>query len=100
MDRHGLHSAMLLGDGPHRSTMRISHQICSTPKACQTYHRGCAILAVMLQLHGRQLSHLTDDELHAEICHAESLLLRAVCTFVEDESLMSFVRGTSSTRLI
>lgn len=33
------------------------------------------------------------DEIHAELCYAECLLLRAVLTFVEDENLMSFVKG-------
>ncbi len=35
----------------------------------------------------------TDQELHAELCHAECLLLRAALTLCEDETLVSFVRA-------
>ncbi|XP_025408940.1 tetratricopeptide repeat protein 39B-like isoform X2 [Sipha flava] len=33
------------------------------------------------------------DELHAELCFAEALLLRALLTFIEDETLVSFIRA-------
>lgn len=33
------------------------------------------------------------DQVHAELCYAESVLLKAVLTFGEDETLMSFVKG-------
>eukprot|EP00123_Amoebidium_parasiticum_P014587 comp22566_c0_seq5/m.34396 comp22566_c0_seq5/g.34396 ORF comp22566_c0_seq5/g.34396 comp22566_c0_seq5/m.34396 type:complete len:179 (-) comp22566_c0_seq5:89-625(-) len=42
---------------------------------------------------GSQLGSMREDELQAEICHAESLLLRALCTFVEDESMVAFIKG-------
>ncbi|XP_015599667.1 tetratricopeptide repeat protein 39B [Cephus cinctus] len=35
----------------------------------------------------------TIDEVHAELCYAESLLLKAMLTFVEDETLVSFVKA-------
>jgi len=35
----------------------------------------------------------TEEQIHAELCYAESLLLKAVLTFTEDENLVSFVRG-------
>ncbi|XP_037094814.1 tetratricopeptide repeat protein 39B-like isoform X2 [Pollicipes pollicipes] len=35
----------------------------------------------------------TEEEAHAELCYAECLLLRAVLNFVEDETLISLVRG-------
>ncbi len=33
------------------------------------------------------------EQIHAELCYAESMLLKAVLTFTEDETLMSFVKG-------
>jgi len=33
------------------------------------------------------------DELHAELCFAEALLLKALLTFIEDETLVSFIRA-------
>ncbi|XP_046440648.1 tetratricopeptide repeat protein 39B-like [Daphnia pulex] len=35
----------------------------------------------------------TEEQIHAELCFAESMLLKAVLTFTEDETLMSFVKG-------
>ncbi|XP_020284441.1 tetratricopeptide repeat protein 39B-like [Pseudomyrmex gracilis] len=35
----------------------------------------------------------TNEEVHAELCYAESLLLKSMLTFVEDETLVSFVKA-------
>lgn len=35
----------------------------------------------------------TEDEVHAELCYAECLLLRAMLTFMEDETLGSFIKA-------
>ncbi|XP_077269828.1 tetratricopeptide repeat protein 39B [Temnothorax americanus] len=35
----------------------------------------------------------TIEEVHAELCYAESLLLKSMLTFVEDETLISFVKA-------
>lgn len=43
-------------------------------------------------------SQLTDLESHAELCSAEALLLRAVLTFIEDETLSSLIRGSFKIR--
>lgn len=40
----------------------------------------------------------TEIELHAELCHAECLLLKAVLTFHEDETLVSFVKAGLKVR--
>ncbi|XP_063396738.1 tetratricopeptide repeat protein 39B-like isoform X1 [Mytilus trossulus] len=42
---------------------------------------------------GMKPSLLKEDEIHAELCYAECLLLRALLTFVQDENLISFVKG-------
>jgi Protein of unknown function (DUF3808) len=33
------------------------------------------------------------EEVHAELCYAEALLLKSVLTFIEDETLVSFIRA-------
>ncbi len=40
----------------------------------------------------------TEEELHAEICYGECLLLKACLTFCEDETLVSFVRAGLKVR--
>lgn len=37
-------------------------------------------------------------EVHAELCSAEALLLRALLTFVEDETLSSLIKGGMKIR--
>ena len=38
------------------------------------------------------------EEVHAEICYAECLIMRALLTFVQDENLISFVKGGLKVR--
>jgi hypothetical protein len=33
------------------------------------------------------------EEIHAELCYAEALLLKSMLTFVEDETLVSFIKA-------
>ena len=40
----------------------------------------------------------TELELHAELCYAECLLLKAALTFCEDETLVSFVKAGLKVR--
>ena len=40
----------------------------------------------------------TDNEVHAELCFAEVLLLKAVLTLCEDETLVSFVKAGLKVR--
>lgn len=40
----------------------------------------------------------TDNEVHAELCYAEVLLLKAVLTLCEDETLVSFVKAGLKVR--
>ncbi|KAK6468863.1 tetratricopeptide repeat protein 39A-like [Huso huso] len=40
----------------------------------------------------------TEDELHAEACYAECLLQRAALTFLQDESMVSFLKGGMKVR--
>uniref|UniRef100_A0A1B6HRS6 Tetratricopeptide repeat protein 39B n=1 Tax=Homalodisca liturata TaxID=320908 RepID=A0A1B6HRS6_9HEMI len=37
--------------------------------------------------------HYTPEAIHAELCYAESLLLKSMLTFIEDESLVNFIKG-------
>lgn len=35
----------------------------------------------------------SEEEAHAELCHAECLLLKSMLTFMEDETLSSFIKA-------
>ncbi|CAF4346868.1 unnamed protein product, partial [Rotaria magnacalcarata] len=36
---------------------------------------------------------MTEHELHAKLVYAEALLIRALLTFIQDQSLFSFISG-------
>ncbi|KAJ8274840.1 hypothetical protein COCON_G00094650 [Conger conger] len=40
----------------------------------------------------------TEEELHAELCYAECLLQRAATTFLQDENMISFIKGGIKVR--
>lgn len=40
----------------------------------------------------------TDVEAHAELCTAEAMLLKAMLTFIEDETLTSLIKGGMKIR--
>uniref|UniRef100_A0A8C5B8D3 Tetratricopeptide repeat protein 39B n=1 Tax=Gadus morhua TaxID=8049 RepID=A0A8C5B8D3_GADMO len=39
------------------------------------------------------LVYLSTEEIHAELCYAECLLQKATLTFVQDENMISFIKG-------
>ncbi|XP_066499619.1 tetratricopeptide repeat protein 39A isoform X2 [Hoplias malabaricus] len=42
--------------------------------------------------------NLTEEALHAEVCYAECLLQRAALTFLQDENMISFIKGGIKVR--
>ncbi|XP_051965063.1 tetratricopeptide repeat protein 39A-like isoform X4 [Xyrauchen texanus] len=42
--------------------------------------------------------NFTEEELHAEVCYAECLLQRAALTFLQDENMISFIKGGMKVR--
>lgn len=53
---------------------------------------------VMRLLYRPNYNHYTDDEIHAELVHAESLLLLALISFIADQSIICLVRGAFRIR--
>ncbi|KAF6217359.1 hypothetical protein GE061_001713, partial [Apolygus lucorum] len=41
----------------------------------------------------------TPDEMHAELCYAEALLLKAMLAFIEDETLVNFIKAGMKIRV-
>uniref|UniRef100_A0A8C5G788 Tetratricopeptide repeat protein 39A n=1 Tax=Gouania willdenowi TaxID=441366 RepID=A0A8C5G788_GOUWI len=58
---------------------------------------------VVCQRHRKKSSFsksFTEEELHAEVCYAECLLQRAALTFLQDENMISFIKGGIKILLI
>ncbi|KAK2502066.1 hypothetical protein MC885_016094 [Smutsia gigantea] len=44
-------------------------------------------------VHRPTMDQFTEEEIHAEVCYAECLLQRAALTFLQDENMVSFIKG-------
>ncbi|KAM4022365.1 tetratricopeptide repeat protein 39A isoform 1-T1 [Anomaloglossus baeobatrachus] len=66
---------------------------------CQRFRKKSTVADSFNNLvHGQSLDHFTEEEIHAEVCYAECLLLRAALTFLQDENMVSFIKGGIKVR--
>ncbi|XP_068098536.1 tetratricopeptide repeat protein 39A isoform X2 [Hyperolius riggenbachi] len=66
---------------------------------CQRFRRKSTVADSFNNLvHGQSLDQFTEEEIHAEVCYAECLLLRAALTFLQDENMVSFIKGGIKVR--
>nr|XP_023405427.1 tetratricopeptide repeat protein 39A [Loxodonta africana] len=49
-------------------------------------------------VHRTTMDKFTEGEIHAEVCYAECLLQRAALTFLQDENMVSFIKGGIKVR--
>uniref|UniRef100_A0A3B3ZJ70 Tetratricopeptide repeat protein 39B n=1 Tax=Periophthalmus magnuspinnatus TaxID=409849 RepID=A0A3B3ZJ70_9GOBI len=61
-------------------------------EALNTCHRFRKRNSMVGSLLSKQ-SNLQEEEMHAELCYAECLLQKATLTFVQDENMISFIKG-------
>ncbi|XP_032623227.1 tetratricopeptide repeat protein 39A isoform X1 [Chelonoidis abingdonii] len=66
---------------------------------CQKFRKKLTVADSFNNLvHRQNLEHFTEEEIHAEICYAECLLQRAALTFLQDENMVSFIKGGIKVR--
>ncbi|XP_074858717.1 tetratricopeptide repeat protein 39A [Carettochelys insculpta] len=66
---------------------------------CQKFRKKSTVADSLNNLmHRQNLEHFTEEEIHAEICYAECLLQRAALTFLQDENMVSFIKGGIKVR--
>ncbi|KAM9785068.1 tetratricopeptide repeat protein 39A isoform X2 [Syngnathus typhle] len=63
----------------------------SAQDLCQRFRRKSPNL-------GKLTGELTEEQLHAEVCFAECQLQRAALTFLQDENMVSFIKGGIKVR--
>lgn len=56
---------------------------------CQRFRKRNSMVGSLLS----KQSNLQEQEMHAELCYAECLLQKATLTFVQDENMISFIKG-------
>ncbi|XP_078187841.1 tetratricopeptide repeat protein 39A isoform X13 [Callithrix jacchus] len=66
---------------------------------CQRHRRKSSVTDSFSSLvHRPTLGQFTEEEIHAEVCYAECLLQRAALTFLQDENMVSFIKGGIKVR--
>ncbi|XP_072032025.1 tetratricopeptide repeat protein 39B-like isoform X2 [Amphiura filiformis] len=60
--------------------------------------RGGMVNSMSKMVRRPNYDNYTDDEVHSELCYAESLLERAILTFIQDDNLISFLKGGMKIR--
>ncbi|XP_037058693.1 tetratricopeptide repeat protein 39A isoform X3 [Peromyscus leucopus] len=66
---------------------------------CQRYRKKLSMSDSLSNLvHRPTLDQFTEEEIHAEVCYAECLLQRAALTFLQDENMVSFIKGGIKVR--
>ncbi|GAB1289942.1 Tetratricopeptide repeat protein 39A [Apodemus speciosus] len=66
---------------------------------CQRHRRKSSMTDSFSNLvHRPTIDQFTEEEIHAEVCYAECLLQRAALTFLQDENMVSFIKGGIKVR--
>ncbi|KAI6226206.1 hypothetical protein M3Y99_01320300 [Aphelenchoides fujianensis] len=81
-----------------RADMELAIEATRSAAAVINQLRAHYSLSDTLYRFGGHFKSLTDYEIHAELCFAEMLMLRAILTFFYDENLTSFLRGALRIR--
>ncbi|XP_028928469.1 gem-associated protein 6 isoform X2 [Ornithorhynchus anatinus] len=63
-------------------------------KTCQSFRRKSSLVQTLSHIIFKpNMESIGEVELHAEICYAECLLLKAGLALIEDETMLSFIKG-------
>ncbi|XP_058159589.1 tetratricopeptide repeat protein 39A isoform X3 [Dasypus novemcinctus] len=66
---------------------------------CQRHRKKSSVSDSFSSLvHRTTVDQFTEEEIHAEVCYAECLLQRAALTFLQDETMVSFIKGGIKVR--
>lgn len=83
----------------HRHIESASEALSKCLHVCKKFQRKTTITeSIGKTFKKTNYESYTDLEAHAELCSAEALLLKALLTFVEDETLSSMIKGGMKIR--
>ncbi|XP_034247393.1 tetratricopeptide repeat protein 39B-like [Thrips palmi] len=84
--------AMLTFQGKHIKAASAALKTCVN--VCEQHRRKNTVYETIGKMVKRpNYNTYTAMELHAELCYAEALLLKSILTFVEDETLVTFLKA-------
>ncbi|KPP64569.1 tetratricopeptide repeat protein 39B-like, partial [Scleropages formosus] len=77
----------------HKDIQTAMATIKEALQTCQRFRKRNTVVESISSLVSKQADSLKEEEMHAEICYAECLLQKATLTFVQDENMISFIKG-------
>ncbi|XP_067278596.1 tetratricopeptide repeat protein 39A isoform X2 [Pseudorasbora parva] len=78
----------------HDDIVHAGNTMKSAQEVCQRFRKKSGTL----RIRGANDDDLSEEQLHAEVCYAECLLHRAALTFLQDENMVSFIKGGIKVR--
>ncbi|XP_048826477.1 LOW QUALITY PROTEIN: tetratricopeptide repeat protein 39B [Brienomyrus brachyistius] len=82
----------------HKDIQAAMGTIKEALQTCQRFRKRNTVVESISSLVSKQADSLREEEMHAEICYAECLLQKATLTFVQDENMISFIKGGIKVR--
>ncbi|XP_008066326.1 tetratricopeptide repeat protein 39B-like [Carlito syrichta] len=62
-------------------------------KTCNSFRRKPRVIPLSHLVSKEGIKAISEEELHAEVCYAECLILKSFITFIQDESMLGFLKG-------
>ncbi|XP_032868117.1 tetratricopeptide repeat protein 39A-like [Amblyraja radiata] len=83
----------------HDDIISAGHTMKEAQEICQRFRKKSTVVGSLSSLVNKSSGdHFTEEEIHAEVCYAECLLQRAALTFLQDENMVSFIKGGIKVR--
>ncbi|XP_069783280.1 tetratricopeptide repeat protein 39A isoform X2 [Narcine bancroftii] len=77
----------------HDDIISAGHTMKEAQEICQRFRKKSSVVGSLSGLVNK-----ASEEIHAEVCYAECLLQRAALTFLQDENMVSFIKGGIKVR--
>ncbi|XP_058406652.1 tetratricopeptide repeat protein 39B-like [Diceros bicornis minor] len=68
-------------------------------KTCNSFRRKSRMMSLPHLVSKQGIKAIKEEELHAEVCYAECLILKSTITFIQDDSVLSFLKSGISVGL-
>ncbi|XP_062066163.1 tetratricopeptide repeat protein 39B-like [Lepus europaeus] len=62
-------------------------------KTCNSFRKKPRIMALSRLVSRQGIKAIKEEELHAEVCYAECLILKSTITFIQDDSMLGFLKS-------
>ncbi|XP_051009226.1 tetratricopeptide repeat protein 39B-like [Acomys russatus] len=62
-------------------------------KTCNNFRKRPRIMTLSRLVSRQGIKSIKEEELHAEVCYAECLILKCAITFIQDDSLLNFLKS-------